>query len=37
MAGEADKNDIYVEYHIDEAAAQATVIDLFYKPEEDGE
>ena len=37
LAGEAIKTDVYVEYHIDETAAQATVIDLFYKPEEDKE
>lgn len=37
LAGEAVKTDVYVEYHIDETAAQATVIDLFYKPEEKNE
>ncbi len=31
LKGEASKNGQYVEYHIDEDAAQASVIDLFYK------
>lgn len=34
LAGEAVKTDQYVEYYVDEAAAQKTVIDLFYKIEE---
>lgn len=34
LAGEAVKTDTYVEYYVDEAAAQKTVIDLFYKNEE---
>ncbi len=34
LAGEAVKTDQYVEYYVDEASAQKTVIDLFYKIEE---
>ncbi len=34
LEGEAQKTGEYVEYHIDEAAAQKTVVDLFYKIEE---
>ncbi len=34
LAGEATKEAEYVEYHIDEAAAQKTVLDLFYELEE---
>ncbi len=33
LAGEAIKPGEYVEYHIDDAAAQKTVVDLFYKIE----
>ena len=34
LSGEALKTDKYVEYYVDEAATQKTVIDLFYKIEE---
>ena len=34
LEGEAVKNDIYVEYYIDDAAAQKIVVDLFYEIEE---
>ena len=34
LEGEAVKGDSYMEYHLDEKAAQATVIDLFYKKAE---
>lgn len=34
LEGEAQKTGEYVEYYIDEAAAQKTVVDLFYKIEE---
>lgn len=33
IAGEAVKGDTYVEFHVDEAALQKTVIEYFYKPE----
>lgn len=35
LKGEASKHGNYVEYHIDEDAAQATVIDLFYTESND--
>lgn len=35
LKGEASKRDNYIEYHIDEDAAQATVIDLFYIESDD--
>lgn len=34
LSGEAKKNDIYVEYYVDETALQKTVVDLFYRLEE---
>lgn len=34
LEGEAVKTDKYVEYYVDDTAAQKTVIDLFYKIEE---
>jgi len=34
LPGEIQKGDVYMEYHVDEPAAQKMIIDLFYKPEE---
>lgn len=34
LVGRAEKGDVYMEYYVDEAALQRTVVDLFYRLEE---